>query len=60
LYHSTRDVKQSSKIRTSNPYSFSDPFDICSLTALCLMLRFIFDHACMDHSICIWSEGILL
>ena len=49
-----------SKIRTSNKtFKFGfvfQLFDIRLLTAFCRMPLFIFDHDCVDHSICIWSQ----
>jgi len=56
----TRDVKRSSKIRTSNKtFEFGfvfRPFDIRLLTAFYWMPLFVFDHDCVDRS-CIWTQG---
>ena len=50
----TRDVKRSSKIRTSNKaFEFGfvfRPFNVCLLTAFYWMPLFVFDHDCMDRS----------
>ena len=60
----SRDVKRSLEIRTSNKtceFGFVfQPFDIRLLTAFCGMLLFVFDHDCVDHSVRICSQAVLL